>query len=88
MKAFAGLILISIIVSVSIAASRTVAFYEPSIGVKNGDWIEYDIRMTGPLLEPLRNLTWYRIDILDVDGAWFQANKTALTINGTLSNSI
>lgn len=84
MKAITALILVSIIVSASISASPTFAYGEASVGVKKGDWIEYSISITGPPLDQLRNLTWYRVDILEVDGTSFLANKTALSVNGTL----
>jgi hypothetical protein len=58
-----------------------------SVGVKEGDWIEYTINMSGPPLDPLRNLTWFRTEILQVDGEWLQVNKTALSIDGTYSSS-
>jgi hypothetical protein len=88
MKAFAALILVSIIVCASVIALPTLTYGETSVGVKKGDWMEYTIAMTGPPLDPIRNLTWYRTEILEVDGAWFQANKTGLSVNGTLSSSI
>jgi len=88
MKTFAALILTSIIVCVSVIAPPTLAHGETAVGVKKGDWIEYTISITGPPLDQLRNLTWYRADILEVDGASFKANKTALTVNGTLYSSI
>ncbi len=88
MKAFTALILASIIFSVSMVAAPTLVYGEPSVGVKEGDWIEYSISMTGPPLDQLRNLTWYRVEILEVTGASFLANKTALSVNGTLSSSI
>jgi len=88
MKAFTALILVSVIVYVSVIALSTLAYGEVSVGVKKGDWIEYTITMAGPPLDPIRNLTWYRMDILEVDGAWFQVNKTALSVNGALSSSI
>jgi hypothetical protein len=59
------------------------------VGVKKGDWIEYSISIAaGPPLDSLRNLTWYRTEILEVNGASFKANKTALSVNGTVSSSI
>ncbi len=87
MKTFSALILVSIVcVSVSVLPSFT--YGEASVGVKKGDWIEYAISMKGPPLDPLRNLTWYRTEILEVDGASFQVNKTALSVNGVFSSSI
>jgi hypothetical protein len=88
MKAFTVVILASIIFSVSIIASPMLAYGEPSVGVKEGYWIEYNISITGPPLDPLRNLTWYRNDILEVNGAAFEANMTALSVNGTITSSI
>jgi hypothetical protein len=88
MKAFTALILASMIVSVLIIAQPALAYSEPSAGVKKGDWIEYTISITGPPLDPSRNLTWYRNDILEVDGTWFQANMTSLSVNGTISSAV
>jgi len=88
MKALTALILVSVVVYASVIALSTLTFGEISVGVKKGDWIEYTITMTGPPLDPVRNLTWYRTEILEVDGAWFQANKTGLSVNGTLSSSV
>lgn len=87
MNIFSALILVSI-VFVSVMALPTFTYGEVLVGVKKGDWIEYAISMTGPPLDPLRNLTWYRTEILEVDGASFQVNKTALSVNGTFSSSI
>jgi hypothetical protein len=88
MKTFAALILASIIIFHSVMALPMPVYGESLVGVKKGDWIEYSITMTGPPLDPLRNLTGYRTEILQIDGASFQVNKTALTVNGTLSSSI
>ncbi len=87
MKTVSALILISI-VFVSVMALPRFTYGQASVGVKKGDWIEYAISMTGPPLDPLRNLTWYRTEILEVDGASLQVNKTALSVNGTFSCSI
>ena len=77
-----------LVVSFSVIALPTLVHGETSVGVKKGDWIEYTISMSGPPLDPIRNLTWYRNEILKVDGASFIVNKTALTVNGTFSSSI
>jgi len=88
MKAFTALILASIIVSVSITVSPTLAYDEPSVGVKKGDWIEYTVRITGPTSAPSHNITWFRIEILNVEGAAFQANVTVRNVNGTFHSSV
>jgi hypothetical protein len=87
MKTFSALILVSIFF-VSLMALPTFICGEASVGVKKGDWIEYAISMKGPPLDPIRNLTWYRTEILEVDGSSFQVNKTSLSVNGILSSSI
>lgn len=88
MKAFTALILASMIIATSLVVQPAFAYYEPSAGVKKGDWIEYTVSITGPPLDPSRNLTWYRNDILEVDGTWFQANMTSLAVNGTISSAV
>jgi hypothetical protein len=82
------LILIIMSVPVLVAVSSIRAYAEPATGVKKGDWIEYSFNITGPPLEPIRNLTWYRTEILEVDGTCFRANKTALLVNGSFSSSV
>lgn len=88
MKTFSALTLAGIIICVSVIVQPTLTYGGTSAGIKKGDWIEYTISITGPPLDQLRNLTWYRADILEVNGASFKANKTALTVNGTLYSSI
>jgi hypothetical protein len=87
MKAFTALILASIIVLFSIIASPALAYDEPLVGVKEGDWIEYTVRTTGTP-PPEQDLDWVRIEILDVEGAAFQANFTVRSVNGTVSSAI
>ena len=87
-KAFAIFIAATITIYTSVIILPAVAFDEPLVGLKEGDWIEYTISMTGPSLDPLRNLTWYRMDIIEVNGESFQVNKTALSVNGLLSSSV
>ena len=87
MKVFIVLILASI-VSVSFVALPTFADDEPSVGVKKGDWIEYNVRITGSNSAPSHNITWFRIEILTIEGAAFQANVTVRNVNGTLFSSV
>ena len=75
------------IVSVSIIISPPRVYGEPSVGVKKGDWIEYNINITGTP-PPIHNVTWMRIEVLQVQGAAFQVNLTNRFANGTLSWSI
>ncbi|MFC1486848.1 hypothetical protein ACFLRN_04075 [Thermoproteota archaeon] len=89
MKAFTALILTSIIFSVSIIASPTLAYDEPSVGVKEGDWIEYDISVTGTgTSPPTHDVRWMRIEILPVQGAAFSVNLTTRYANGTMGTAV
>ena len=87
MNVSVALILTCLLVSVSIITAPAYANNEPSVGVKEGDWIEYNINITGTP-PPIHNVTWMRIDVLRVQGAAFQVNLTNRYANGTLSNSI
>ncbi len=89
MKAFTALILASIIVSVSIIALPLVAYGEPLVGVKEGDWIEYNVSVTGTgTPPPTHDVRWFRMQILQVQGAAFSVNLTARYANGTLGSAI
>ena len=88
MKAFIGIILTSLIVSVLIVVSPTRGNDEPSVGVQEGDWIEYDVNITGNPPAVHRNVIWMRIDVLQVQGTAFPANLTVRYSNGTLDSSI
>jgi hypothetical protein len=90
MKAFTALILASMIVSVSIIASPALADHEPSVGVKAGDWIEYEITVTGTgAMPPTHDVRWFRIEVLPpIEGAAFSVNLTSRYANGTLGSAI
>ncbi len=89
MKAFTALILASMIISVSIIASPTLAYDESPVGVKEGDWIEYNISVNGTgTPPPTHDVRWMRIEILPIQGAAFSLNLTARYANGTLGNAI
>ena len=87
MKALIAFVLASIMVSFSILISTTCAYTEPSVGVKEGDWMEYDINITG-VPPPIHNVTWMRMEVLQVEGPAFPANVTVRFLNGTLYSSI
>ena len=89
MKAVTALILVSMIVSVSIIASPTLAYDEPSVGVKEGDWIEYEISVAGTgAMPPTHDVRWFRIEVLPVQGAAFSINLTSRYANGTVGSAI
>ena len=88
MKAFTTLILATIVISLSIFASIAVASAEPVVGVKAGDWIEYSVTVTGGVPPPKLNLTSFRMEVLAVEGAAFEANFTSRFANGTVSSAV
>ena len=89
MKVFTALVLATIIVFVFIIVSPARAFDEPSLGVKEGDWIEYNISVTGTgTPPPTHDVRWMRIEVLPVQGAAFSANLTARYANGTTSSAV
>jgi hypothetical protein len=87
MKTYVALVLISLLVSVSTIISLPLANGEPLIGVKKGDWIEYDINISGTP-PPIHNVTWMKMEVLQVQGAALDVNLTNRFANGTLSSSI
>ena len=64
------------------------AYNEFSVGVKKGDWIEYSVNVTGGVPPPKLAIDSYRIEILDVKGAAFQANFIVRYVNGTVESSV
>jgi hypothetical protein len=64
------------------------ALNESSVGVKKGDWIEYNVNVTGGVPPPKLAIDSYRIEILDVNGAAFQANFIVRYDNGTVDSSV
>jgi hypothetical protein len=61
----------------------TVAFADVSVGVKKGDWIEYQVKVTGDP-PPIYNITWARIDVTGVQGEIISLYVQTRFANGTL----
>ena len=78
--AAAAIIIAFMFISVAFAAAQ------PSVGVKPGDWVEYHVKTTGAV-PAAQDLTWAKIEILDVEGAAFHANFTVKYVNGTVSSA-
>jgi hypothetical protein len=89
MKVFAAVILLSIVV-VSIVALAALVSGEPLVGVKEGDWIEYDVSVAGTgSMPPTHDVRWMRIEVLPpVHGAAFSVNLTSRYANGTVGSAI
>jgi hypothetical protein len=68
-----------LIVTVSLA----VVFADFSVGVKKGDWIEYNVKVTGTP-PSIYNITWGRIDVTGVQGENISLKIQTMFTNGTL----
>lgn len=79
--------LVVILITLGFLVFATLGECEISVGVKKGDWMEYDVTTTGT---PPREhaITWARMEILEVEGAEFRANVTSKYPNETLSSLI
>lgn len=60
-----------------------VAFADSVVGVKKGDWIQYQVTETGNPA-PQYNITWARMDIISVQGEVITVNVQTAFGNGTL----
>ena len=67
--------------------SLAVTEGQPSVGVKTGEWVEYSVKNTGDV-PAAQDLTWAKIEIVDIEGGAFHANFTVKYVNGTLSSAI
>ncbi|MBN1358348.1 hypothetical protein JW988_06215 [Candidatus Bathyarchaeota archaeon] len=90
MKDFTASILACILVSVSIVALPTFVYGELSVGVKEGDWIEYEVSVAGVgAMPPTHDVRWFRIEVLPpVEEAAFSVNLTSRYANGTVGSAI
>ena len=79
--------LAAIFVVLSVVGAIPAACGAPTMGVKKGDWIQYNVDITGTP-PPIHDVTWMRMVILQIQGAAFQANITVRFVNGTLYSSI
>ncbi len=85
-KAVAAILIIAFVV-ISVTLTLTEAQQaQPSVGVKPGDWVEYSVKNAGAV-PAAQDLTWAKIEILNVDGESFNANFTVEYVNGTYSTS-
>jgi LPXTG-motif cell wall-anchored protein len=50
-------------------------------GVKSGDWIEYQVNITGSMQD--HDAKWARIDVVDTQGPVIETNMTTQFTNGT-----
>lgn len=77
----------ALIVLLVLASLIPFAICDISIGVKKGDWMEYTVSTTGTPPEG-HDITWAKMEILDVEGTVLHANITALNVDGDVSSSV
>ena len=73
-------VLISLILLIGIC-SQVYAFAQVSVGVKDGDWIEYEISYTGS--PPNTYPKWMKIEITNIQGTSITADLTVERLDGT-----
>ena len=69
----------------SVCVFNDYAFGKISVGVKQGDWIEYNAVTSGNPPEE-HNVTWARLEIVNVQGAEVKVKVTTQARNGSFSN--
>jgi|MudIll2142460700_1097286.scaffolds.fasta_scaffold96871_1 hypothetical protein len=82
LKKFAALAFLLIVILLIPLAEGNI-----SVGVKPGDWMEYSVSTTGTPPEG-HDVTWARMEILDVEGEVLHANITVRNIDGVVSSSV
>jgi hypothetical protein len=76
-----GFFAIPLTVFIVAALFTAVAFSDVYIGVKKGDWIEYQVAITGNLEN--HDAQWAREEVTDVQGPVLNINSTTLLTNDT-----
>ena len=75
------LYLITSLLTVLIGVNIVIA--EISVGVKKGDWIEYQVTFTG-IPDEAHDVTWAKMEIVTVEGTQINLNITVKFSDGTL----
>jgi len=73
--------IITALLLIGLAALPTSTAYGLSIGVKQGDWIAYNVSVTGDM--PGHDAQWARMDVVSVQGSVINTNMTTQFTNGT-----
>lgn len=68
-----------------ICIAPNVAFADASVGVKKGDWAEYEVSFTGTP-PPEHDVVWARMEVIGVDGQRINATFVSQLENGTILN--
>jgi hypothetical protein len=87
-KGIAVITVTALILICSMAAlSEAQPIAQPAVGVKPGEWMEYHV-VVGGHPPAAQDITWAKIEILDVEGELFHANFTVRYVNGTVSSNV
>ena len=78
-----ALLAIALTMLIVTASLFAVAFADVSVGVKKGDWIEYQVTITGNPPQD-HNITWARMDVTGVQGEAISLDIQTRFSNGTL----
>ena len=79
------LMIVTLFILIVIAPTAILA--EISVGVKEGDWIEYQVNFAGNPPES-HDVTWARMEIVSVQGPSISLNVTTKFSDGTLLNEM
>ncbi len=74
-----------VLLCIFLSESTVQAQEEIAVGVKKGDWIEYQVSTTGNPPEEFK-VTWAKIEITLIDGTKIGANITTHKTNGSITH--
>lgn len=82
-KVLAFLLMVCFLFSISVSLAQS----PPPIGVKAGDWIEFNATTSGNL-PPGHEVIWFKLEVINTTATDIWINIVAEAPNGTLSSSI
>ncbi|MCL2134164.1 MAG: hypothetical protein FWH37_01195 [Candidatus Bathyarchaeota archaeon] len=89
MKKVTFLTLASLLLIFLFFALFSSIYAEQTVGFKEGDWMEYDVVVTGTgSLPPTHDVRWMRMEVLSVDGDAFSVDMIVRFVNGTIGSSV
>jgi len=85
----AVLVSVSLIVGFTFFALFSSVSVAQTVGFKEGDWMEYDIAVTGTgSLPPTHDVRWMRMEVLSIEGDAFSVDMIVRFVNGSIGNSV
>jgi hypothetical protein len=83
------LVLTVLMLCLSVFALFVSASAEPIVGVKEGDWVEYSVAVSGTgSMPPDHSVSGMRMTVLSVHDASFFMNVTVNYVNGTVGSAV